>query len=138
MSRNETLRYVAQASTVPLVDTQSSDAPRSSHEAYPALPTPPSLRTICLLKVINGPSLQVNARVNALTTHFDDRYNQLDKRINEPEETVRTTKVAPPLNPTPPIPVVTMSCEDPVEAICKHGAKKFRGSKKDDHMVAEN
>ncbi|MBA0583803.1 hypothetical protein Gorai_014647 [Gossypium raimondii] len=82
MSRNETVRY-AQASTVPLVDTQSSDAPRSSHEAYPALPTPPSPLTICLLKVINGPSLQVNARVNALTAYFDDRYNQLDKRINE-------------------------------------------------------
>ncbi|MBA0796111.1 hypothetical protein Gohar_006909 [Gossypium harknessii] len=68
---------------LPLVDTQSSDEPRSSHEAYPALPTPLSPRTICLLKVINGPSLQVNARVNALTAHFDDRVNQLDKRINE-------------------------------------------------------
>ncbi|MBA0852636.1 hypothetical protein Goshw_007846 [Gossypium schwendimanii] len=86
-----------QASTVPLVDTQSSDAPRSSYEAYPALPTSPSPRTICLLKVINGPSLQVNASVNALTAHFDDRYNQLDKRINElaswfpPPSTIRTS-----------------------------------------------
>ncbi|MBA0645927.1 hypothetical protein Goklo_013957 [Gossypium klotzschianum] len=77
------IKNEAQASIAPLVDTQSSDAPRSSHEAYPALPIPPSPRTICLLKVINGPSLQVNARVNALTAHFDDSYNQLDKRINE-------------------------------------------------------
>lgn len=31
-----------------------------------------------------------------------------------------------------------MSLEDPVEAICKRGAKNFRGSKNDDHVVAEN
>ncbi|PPD97331.1 hypothetical protein GOBAR_DD05639 [Gossypium barbadense] len=37
-----------QASTVPLIALQSSDAPKSSHEAYPTLLAPPSLRTTCL------------------------------------------------------------------------------------------
>ncbi|MBA0778238.1 hypothetical protein Gotri_006129 [Gossypium trilobum] len=72
MSGNKTLRYstllshifstlrikvskfdqqasVAQASTVPLVTLQTFDAPRSMHEAYPALLAPPSLCTACLL-----------------------------------------------------------------------------------------
>ncbi|MBA0763017.1 hypothetical protein Gotri_012547 [Gossypium trilobum] len=37
-----------QASTVPLIAPQSSDAPKSSHEAYPTLLAPPSLRTTLL------------------------------------------------------------------------------------------
>ncbi|MFQ6661368.1 hypothetical protein Gotur_029557 [Gossypium turneri] len=40
---------VAQASIVPLVTLQTFDAPRSMHEAYPALLAPPSLCTACLL-----------------------------------------------------------------------------------------
>ncbi|MBA0750828.1 hypothetical protein Gogos_002213, partial [Gossypium gossypioides] len=68
---------------IPPVAPQSSDAPRSSHEAYPTLLASPSPRTVRLLKAINRLSLQVDAQFNALTPHFDDRYIQLDERINE-------------------------------------------------------
>ncbi|MBA0630756.1 hypothetical protein Godav_002819 [Gossypium davidsonii] len=74
---------VAQALTIPPVAPQSSDAPRSPHEAYPTLLASPSPRIVRLLKAINGLSLQVDAQFNALTPHFDDRYIQLDKCINE-------------------------------------------------------
>ncbi|MBA0876731.1 hypothetical protein Goshw_008902, partial [Gossypium schwendimanii] len=74
---------VAQALTIPPVAPQSSDAPRSPHEAYPTLLASPFPRTVHLLKAINGLSLQVDAQFNALTPHFSDRYIQLDERINE-------------------------------------------------------
>ncbi|MBA0839157.1 hypothetical protein Goarm_004918, partial [Gossypium armourianum] len=73
----------AQALTIPPLTSQTSDAPRSPHEAYLALLALSSLCITCLLKVINGLSLQVDACFNALTTHFNDRYNQLDECINE-------------------------------------------------------
>ncbi|MBA0568369.1 hypothetical protein Golob_005868, partial [Gossypium lobatum] len=74
---------MAQALTIPPFASQTFDAPRSPHQAYPALLALLSLCITCLLKVINWLSLQVNACFNALTTHFNDRYNQLDKCINE-------------------------------------------------------
>ncbi|KAK5825222.1 hypothetical protein PVK06_020032 [Gossypium arboreum] len=73
---------VAQASMIPPVASQTSDDPTSLYEAYPALLAPSSQCIARLLEVINGLSLQVDACFNALTTHFNDRYNQLDKRIN--------------------------------------------------------
>ncbi|MBA0726648.1 hypothetical protein Golax_002462, partial [Gossypium laxum] len=74
---------VAQELTIPPVAPQSSDAPRSSHEAYPTLLASLSPRTVRLLKAINGLSLHVDAQFNALTPHFGDRYIQLDELINE-------------------------------------------------------
>ncbi|PPS09403.1 hypothetical protein GOBAR_AA11232 [Gossypium barbadense] len=73
---------IAQALTVPPIAPQSSNAPKTPHEAYPAVLVPPTPHTACLLEAING-SLQVNERFNALTAHFDDHYNQLDEGINE-------------------------------------------------------
>ncbi|KAK5812724.1 hypothetical protein PVK06_028162 [Gossypium arboreum] len=69
--------------TVPPVALQSFNAHRPLYEAYPTLIAPPSMHTVRLLEAINGLSLQVDAKFNALTTHFNDRYNQLDERINE-------------------------------------------------------
>ncbi|MBA0726649.1 hypothetical protein Golax_002462, partial [Gossypium laxum] len=57
---------VAQELTIPPVAPQSSDAPRSSHEAYPTLLASLSPRTVRLLKAINGLSLHVDAQFNAL------------------------------------------------------------------------
>ncbi|MBA0752055.1 hypothetical protein Gogos_000926 [Gossypium gossypioides] len=69
--------------TVPPVASPTSDTPRYPHKAYPALLGPQSPHIACLLETINGLSLQVDARFNALTAHFSDRYNQLDERISE-------------------------------------------------------
>ncbi|KAK5836123.1 hypothetical protein PVK06_011876 [Gossypium arboreum] len=73
---------VAQASTVPSITLQTSNAPRHLHEAYPALIALPSPCTTHLLQAINGLSLQIDAHFNALTAHFNGHYNQLDDFIN--------------------------------------------------------
>lgn len=64
-------------------------------------------------------------------------YRRCDESVRQ-KETVRTTEVIPPANPTPSVSTVAMPRWDPVDIIHKKGAKEFQGNKEDDLIVVEN